>query len=305
MYACQNNTSTQKTIKISGAFALYPLVQKWTQEYTKLHPEITFDVQAGGAGKGLSDVLSGMVDIGMFSREISNEEKKQGLWWITLCKEAVLPTVNAENPYIRDILEKGLTKEQFQSVFLNEQPLTWDSLLEVKDSASAQINIYTREDASGASESWAAYLGQKQGALKGKRVYGDSGIVDVLKKDKNAIGYNNSVFVFDSYTGEKFPGLEVIPIDINGNGKIDKEENIYGDMITFREALYSSKFPSPPGRDLFFITHERPQQQEVLDFFTWILAEGQKFIEPAGYVSLDAGILKIQLQKILEEIRYE
>ncbi len=60
--ACGSNSNENKnkevSISFSGAFALYPLAQKWAEEYSKTHPEIRFDIQAGGAGKGLTDALS-------------------------------------------------------------------------------------------------------------------------------------------------------------------------------------------------------------------------------------------------------
>src|SRR5260370_14396078 len=58
------------TISISGAFAIYPMMTVWAGEFQKIHPNVQFDVQAGGAGKGMTDALSGAVDIGMISRTI-------------------------------------------------------------------------------------------------------------------------------------------------------------------------------------------------------------------------------------------
>ena len=137
------------------------------------------------------------------------------------------------------------------------------------------------------------------GIFDGKRVY-------LLEKVKGNKKSRVTVSFGDELTEEEIAGLFPAYAQSDAFGFWhNSEEDIYQDMVSFREALYSSKFPSPPGRDLFFITHGRPQQQEVLDFFAWVLAEGQKFVEPAGYVSLDAGILKNQLKKISEEVRYE
>ena len=36
------------TLSISGAFALYPMMTVWAEEFTKLHPDVQFDVQGGG-----------------------------------------------------------------------------------------------------------------------------------------------------------------------------------------------------------------------------------------------------------------
>src|SRR3569833_1470935 len=86
------------TINISGAFALYPITVKWAQEFKKLHPNVTFNISAGGAGKGISDALSGLVDIGLASRDISPEEVKKGAYTIYVSKDAVVPTFNTGNP---------------------------------------------------------------------------------------------------------------------------------------------------------------------------------------------------------------
>ena len=54
------------------------LADKGTYEYSKLHPNVTFDVQAGGAGKGMTDMLTGVADIAMLSRDARQEELDQG-----------------------------------------------------------------------------------------------------------------------------------------------------------------------------------------------------------------------------------
>src|ERR1700692_4208991 len=76
------------TINISGAFALYPITVKWAQEFKKLHPNVTFNISAGGAGKGITDALSGLVDIGLASRDINPVEVKKGAYTIYVTKDA-------------------------------------------------------------------------------------------------------------------------------------------------------------------------------------------------------------------------
>ena len=36
-------------IQLSGAFALYPMVVRWAEEFRKIHPEVRIDISAGGA----------------------------------------------------------------------------------------------------------------------------------------------------------------------------------------------------------------------------------------------------------------
>ena len=64
----KSDGSLEGTVTLSGAFALYPLANKWAEEFQKIHPDVRFNISAGGAGKGVADALSQAVDIGMVSR---------------------------------------------------------------------------------------------------------------------------------------------------------------------------------------------------------------------------------------------
>jgi phosphate transport system substrate-binding protein len=284
------------SISFSGAFALYPLVQTWAAEYNKIHPEIRFDIQAGGAGKGLTDCLGGAVDVGMFSRELTDAEKAKGVWWIALCKDAVLPTLNSRNPFLKQLQIRGVKKAEFNSIFVDHSIDTWGKLLGTKD--SKRINVYTRADAAGAADAWASFFGKKQENLKGIGVSGDPGVADAVRKDINAIGFNNTLFVFDQKTGKKLPGIDVVPIDVNGNGVIDANENVYGNLRTFLKAVNDGNYPSPPARNLYFLTKGKTQKKEVLDFFKWVLTDGQRYVSVAGYVPLPKNAVAVQLKKL-------
>ncbi|HWB28580.1 MAG TPA: substrate-binding domain-containing protein [Chitinophagaceae bacterium] len=285
------------SISFSGAFALYPLVQTWAAEYNKTHPDVRFDIQAGGAGKGLTDCLSGVVDVGMFSRELTAEEKAKGVWWLSLCRDAVLPTINARNPYIKQIQARGIKKEEFKAMFVDHTITSWEQLLGLQGGPH-RVNIYTRADAAGAADAWASFFGKKQENIKGVGVSGDPGVADAVRKDMNALGYNNTLFVFDAKSGKKMQGIEVAPIDINEDGKIDATEDFYKNLRTFLKAVNDGKFPSPPARSLYFLTKGKTQKKEVLDFFKWVLTDGQKLVDAAGYVPLPKAVINEQLKKL-------
>src|SRR5215471_5300617 len=156
-----------KTISISfsGAYSLYPLTQLWAAEYNKTHPDIRFDIQSGGAGKGLTDCISGAVDVGMFSRELTATEKAQ-VWSLLLCKDAILPTVNASNTYINSLKIRGVKKGELQGIYIDQSVTTWEDLLGTSSTTPHKIDVYTRSDASGAAGTWASYFGKAQENLK-------------------------------------------------------------------------------------------------------------------------------------------
>ncbi len=134
-------------------------------------------------------------------------------------QDAVLPTINAKNPYLKSLQIRGIKKTEFLSIFVDHSITTWENLFNVKSKNTHKINIYTRADAAGAADSWASFFGKKQENLKGIGVSGDPGVSDAVRKDMNSIGYNNALFVFNPKTGKKLPGIEVVPIDVTGTGQ--------------------------------------------------------------------------------------
>ena len=272
------------TISLSGAFALYPISVKWGEAYTKLHPNIKFNVNAGGAGKGMADVLGGLVDIGNLSRDLQPAESSQGAHAIPVAIDAVVPTINAENPYLNEILKKGLTKAQFKALFVDAKIKSWHDL-EPKG-PNQSIHVYTRSDAAGAAETFAAFCGAKQDDLSGSGVFGDPGLLQAVARDKDGVGFNNISFAYDTKTKRTQPGIRIIPIDWNGNNKIDQDESYYGTLDSLIGAIESGQYKRPPARLLYFVVREGHAKPEVLAFIKWVLTDGQQLLPEAGYVKL-------------------
>ncbi len=297
----QNTATTQSetlkgTIAISGAFALYPMMTRWAEEFQKIHPEVQFDISGGGAGKGMTDALSGAVDIGMVPRAIKPEEESQGAFYVGCVKDAVVPVVNANNPVIKDIMAKGITQDTFRKIFITGEIKTWGEVVG-KPEVADEIHVYTRSDSAGAADVWAQYLGGKgQADLKGIGVNADPGLLDAVIKDPLGIGYNNLGYAFDLSTGDLPAGAMVAPIDANKNGSADAAE-IMSTMAQASEAVASGKYPSPPARVLNLVTKGKPSGL-VQAFVVWILTDGQKFVSEAGFVQLTPDLLAEALAKV-------
>lgn len=284
------------TISISGAFALYPLTAKWAEEFQKIHPQVRIDISAGGAGKGMADALSGMVDLGMFSRGITEEEKAKGCWWLAVTKDAVLPTINASNPWIDQIRKKGISHDQFEKIFIKGEITKWNEIF--GQGEGNKINVYTRSDACGAAQMWGEYLGKDQESLLGIGVFGDPGMADAVKNDMYSLGFNNVIYVYDLKTRKCYDKMGVVPIDLNNDGMINAEEDFYSTIDDVTIATKTGKYPSPPARDLYFVSKGKPMNAVVIEFLKWVLSDGQKYVEEAGYVNLSVEKISEELVKL-------
>lgn len=294
----QKNAYSQEkakgTLTLSGAFALYPMAVRWAEEFRKINPGVRIDISAGGAGKGITDALNNMVDLGMVSREIYAEELKKGAYPVAVTKDAVVPVINASNPSLDIILSKGLKKNAGNNIWITGMYKTWAQAFGIK--GSVPIHVYTRSDACGAAEVWAKYYNKKQEDLLGSGVYGDPGLALAVKKDPLGIGFNNIGYVYDSKTKKQLAGIRVLPLDINNDGKITPDEDFYDSIDKLIAAIADGTYPSPPARELYFVTNGKPKNELVIKFLKWVLTDGQKYVNESGYITLSK-------EKVVEELK--
>ena len=84
--------------------------------------------------------------------------------------------------------------------------------------------------------------------------------------------------------GKPVAGAVAIPIDVNGDGTASDDELLETKQEAM-EAVATGKYPSPPARALNLVTKGKPSPL-VAAFLKWMLTDGQKFVDEAGYVQL-------------------
>jgi phosphate transport system substrate-binding protein len=84
-------------------------------------------------------------------------------------------------------------------------------------------------------------------------------------------------------------------LDVNANGQVEPDELVETKMQAV-DAVATDRYPSPPARPLYLVTKGKPTSA-TLDLISWILADGQKFVDAAGYVKLsEEQLLESQAQ---------
>jgi len=138
------NCQSTETIRIKGSDTCLPLIHSTSSSYKTHHPEINFEIDAGGTGLGISNLLDGKCDIAMASREIDQIEKDTYKAKAKKYKEhkiamdAVALIVHPTNPVNK------LTKEQICDIFTGKIK-NWKEL----GGNDLRIVIYSREKSSG------------------------------------------------------------------------------------------------------------------------------------------------------------
>ena len=102
------------SIKLEGSTSVAPVMEKLTEAYSALNPDVKFDMQQNGSGVGIKAAAEGTVDIGMSSRDLKDEEKTEGLTDTKIALDGIAVIVNNDNPIT------NLTTEQIGKIFRGE-----------------------------------------------------------------------------------------------------------------------------------------------------------------------------------------
>jgi len=127
-------------LSLAGSTTVQPLAEKLAEEFMKLNPGLTIEVQGGGSSVGVTSAGEGTVDIGMASRAIKDSEvaKFPDLQVFTIARDGIAIVTNP------GVQLPGLSVEQVRSIFAGE--IT--NFAEV-GGPDAPITVISREEGSG------------------------------------------------------------------------------------------------------------------------------------------------------------
>lgn len=113
------------SVMIVGSTSVEPVIAVFAEEYEKYNPDVTIDITAPGSGAGITMAIDGSADIGMSSREPSDEEAAELIETRPIAIDGIVMIVNQLNP------AENIDYEDIQRVYLAdyEYPNTWNDIL--------------------------------------------------------------------------------------------------------------------------------------------------------------------------------
>lgn len=292
----ETNTKITGTFNISGAYALNPLVKKWSDAFMKLHPTVKIVVSEGGTGQGFDDLRSKKSQLAMISRPLTDEEQTEGIWILPVAKEGVALIVNQRNPFMKRILERGITPEKLIRLFTGDKSMSWGELID--STVKEKADVYTREDESGAGAVWAGFLWKVSTDLKGVKVTGDEEMIKSIQENPLSIGYCNFSYAFNPGTGDRIKDIQVIPIDLDFDRKIDRKELPFSNINKAHRGLWLGYYPKNLTRELTFGSIGKPSDPAILEFLNYALTAGQAVVASSGFCELNDVYIKNALEKL-------
>jgi phosphate transport system substrate-binding protein len=272
----------QKVVIVSGARFSYKLVQKWIDEYYNVNPDVQIIIES----RGSSDPSKVDVLVEVYEQEPAVADTRE---FVNVGRYAILPVATAQSQIAHLYGKKGFTRELIQQVYFHN--IFADH--EKQEEISTPYTVYTRLQRAGAPIVFAKYFGFEQKDINGKAVAGsDEHLLKALLRDSTGISYLPLALIYDHTTRKTIEGLTVIPVDIDGNGKITDEEKFFqneSEVIERIEAKGGKGIKNIPVEYLHLSVDKKTASPEAIAFLVWVNENGERYLNEFGYLKPEPG----------------
>ncbi|HZK93896.1 MAG TPA: hypothetical protein VFC67_06780 [Prolixibacteraceae bacterium] len=298
-----NAPTPQGSLDVFTSPDLYNLTMTWVNEYGSLNPNLKINV-VKAANNEISDRLNTKEGIGFIADDTYNTLNNQSVWNMVVGRDVIVPVMNAANPFRDKIYQEGITAEKLARILENPEKQNWGMLLDnIQNNPEIPFHFYVINDPS-IQSGVANFLNTNQSNTNGIKISSGQEMISAIQKDPNAFGFCRLVQIMDPKNQNLAENIKLVPIDKNGNGKIDYMENIYDNLQAFSRGVWIGKYPKALSGNIYSVSSQKPKKVTELAFLSWVLTDGQNFLKTNGYSDLVSSEIKSQLDKINEPVVY-
>jgi glycine cleavage system H lipoate-binding protein len=246
------------------------LANRWVNEYQAVEKDYKVDVISSGEGV-VTELHKDARGIGLVGSGKNVMSLPNSFTRITVGRDVIIPVANNANPLMGDFLQSGMTQEEFRDLFL--QPGNSAFHIFIEDSRSVRSALMD-------------YLDLKWPDFPDVVLLNSTDFVKELQHDHLAIGFCKLASIVGP-GDQSFPDfIRLVPIDRNGNGRIDYMEDIYHDPGAFSRGVWIGKYPNELRSDIVCVFSPIEEDNSSASFIKWIMTKGQHFLYQYGMVDL-------------------
>ncbi len=257
----KQQTELSGVLKLDGSTTVYPIAKTAAEEFMKLHPAVTIDVQQSSTGEGLVKFLAGETDISDATRAPKDQEyadakkKGMGLHMTIISNDAVGIIVHPSNTL------SDLTTAQLKAIYFDGTITDWSQL--TNGTKKGKIKIYnTDPKISGTAELFNTKIAgnaEKPYVNGSTIIHPTPKMIPTIRDDPDGI----------AYTPVNWINSDVKTVKVNGVAPAQK---------TILDTSYLLS------RKMYMITDGAPTGLKR-DFINFILSEqGQNIVQKEGFI---------------------
>jgi glycine cleavage system H lipoate-binding protein/ABC-type phosphate transport system substrate-binding protein len=303
-FCCSNLISQEATNKdnpaASGSITVYStpeltdLTAQWAKEYGKSHPGQVVNV-IPAKEPGLSSIPGSDGNICFVSNQFQIKEDQQMMFKVVVGREIIVPVINLKNPYLSQIQQQGISREAFAKSLEIPEKGQWGTLLNGKQ--NTPVSYYMLNDDQVRS-SVAEFLNVDPGLFINMKSESGDAMIAAVQNDPYAIGFCRLTDILKTKSQAMVDNIQLLPIDKNGNGKLDYMENIYVNPTVFSRGVWIGKYPKALTSNIYSVAKALPENESEIAFLQWILTSGQSMLEDKGYSDLVSNERQSQLDRL-------
>lgn len=246
----------QADLAISGASTVLPIVKKAAERFSQ-HTQIAVSVQGGGSEVGVRDVLAGVTQLGMVSRNLHADEHEQ-LQVETLGYDGVALIINQRNPLQQ--IDRTSIVQIFNGTLTRWQPLNGQDkplVPVVKDIGRSTRELFDH------------FFGLNEPPATAYTIGSDTAAILYVAADPYAIGYVS----IGSTLHAQSKGSAIKMLDLDG-------------ITANRDNVRNGRYPLLRPLNLVYRAQPNVETQQFLAFMRG--SEGQRVVADAQFIPLHA-----------------
>ena len=321
----QSSPATGAQITGAGSTFVFPLMSKWTAEYTAANPTVQVNYQSIGSGGGIRQVSEGTVDFGATDGPMSDEQLSSSSVGRILHVPVIMGAAVAGYNLPGFTGELKLTSTVLANIFLGKVTQWSDPAIVAANPGatlpSTRIQVVHRADGSGTTFIWTDYLAKVSPEWKSKigtntsvqwptgvGAKGNEGVAGMIQQSPGSIGYIEMIYADQN----KIPYASIQ----NSAGSFVRPS---AESVT--AAAASAQVPddfrysitNPAGKDAYPISgtvwlllpvqsKDPARGKALVAFVKWILGPGQDLAGPLHYSRLPTSLIA-RVQQALDQMR--
>ena len=308
----------------SGSTFVQPMMGKWVDAYTR-EKGGSINYQGGGSGAGITQMTKKAADFGCTDAFLNEEQLGKAsaangpVVHVPVVMGGIVPAYNLEG------VEKPLnfTGEVLAEIFLGKVKKWNDAKLAALNEGvklpDQKISVVVRGDSSGSTNIFTDYLSKVSPEFKkqvgagtavqwpsnvGTAESGNPAVAGFIGKNPGSIGYTELTFALNK--GIKFGAVK------NKAGKfvLASPKSVSQAAASLAEVPDDLRFTltDTPGDGSYpisgttwavmYVKQPADSGPALVDFFTWVLHEGQKYTEELHYAPVPENIVRLAEKKL-------
>ncbi len=170
-------SSLSGTVATGGSTSMESVIGNLKEQFTNDNSNVTISYAGVGSGGGIEGVSNGTYDIGLSSRDLTDEEAADGLSASTVALDGITVIVNADNEI------DNLTMEEISKLY-NGEITNWSDL----GGADLDVTLIGREESSGTRDGFES-ITETDGSHLDQELTSTGAVITAVASSENAIGY--------------------------------------------------------------------------------------------------------------------